>query len=166
VRYAEAGVDVEAGAAAWARGSDNWSDVEIAATLRLGKDAVAASTPGHVSPQSFLRVTVAADGLRVQENLRGRLRTLHWQSDPIAPDEAVAVRLRVKGPRAWLWRGDEPVAGPLPLAERRRPAASASAPSAALPGSKPSAPRRSRRSWPSPIRSRPTPPRNTPAPWR
>lgn len=121
VRYSETGVDVEPGAAAWARGSDNWSDVEIAATLRLAADAVASFYVRHVSPQSFLRVTVAADGLRVQENLRGRLRTLHWQSDPIAPDEAVAVRLRVKGPRAWLWRGDEPIAGPLPLAERRRP---------------------------------------------
>lgn len=120
-RFAEAGVDVESGAAAWARGSDNWSDVEVAATLRPTADAVAALYVRHASPQSFLRVTVAADGLRVQENLRGRLRTLHFQPDPIAPGEAVAVRLRVKGPRAWLWRGDDLVAGPLPLAERRRP---------------------------------------------
>ncbi len=121
VRYAETGVDVEAGAAAWARGSDNWSDVDVETTLRLGADAVASLYVRHASPQSFLRVTLAADGVRVQENLNGRLRTLFRQPDPIAPDEAVAVRLRVKGPRAWLWRGDEPVAGPLPLAERRRP---------------------------------------------
>lgn len=121
VRYAEAGVDLDPGAAAWARGSDNWSDVEVAATLRLAENAVAAVYARHVSPQSFLRVTIAADGLRVQENLRGRLRTLHWQRDPVAPDDSVAVRLRVKGPRAWLWRGDDLVAGPLPLAERRRP---------------------------------------------
>ena len=121
VRYSETGVDVEPGAAVWARGSDNWSDVEIAATLRPAADAVASLYVRQASPQSFLRVTVAADGLRVQENLRGRLRTLHWQRDPVAPGEALAVRLRVKGPRAWLWRGDERIAGPLPLAERRRP---------------------------------------------
>lgn len=121
VRYSEAGVDVESGAAVWARGSDNWSDDEIAATLRLDADAVASLYVRHASPQSFLRLTVAADGLRVQENLRGHLRTLYWQREPVAPDEPIAVRLRVKGPRAWLWRGDEPVAGPLPLAERRRP---------------------------------------------
>ncbi|MGD9780645.1 MAG: hypothetical protein AB7V14_00680 [Kiritimatiellia bacterium] len=121
VRFAETGVDVEPGAAAWARGSDNWSDVELETILRLEADAVAAVYVRQSSPQSFLRVTVAADGLRVQENLRGRLRTLHWHGDPVAPGEDVALRLRVKGPRAWLWRGDDLVAGPLPLAERRRP---------------------------------------------
>ena len=121
VRFAEAGVDVESGAAVWARGSDNWSDVELAATLRPAAAAVASLYVRQTSPQSFLRVTVAADGIRLQENLRGRLRTLHWQRDPVAPGESVAVRLRVKGPRAWLWRGDELIAGPLPLAERRRP---------------------------------------------
>ncbi|MGD9611635.1 MAG: hypothetical protein AB7V22_01890 [Kiritimatiellia bacterium] len=120
VRYSEAAVEFDPGAPAWARGSDNWADVEVEATLRLAADAVASVYVRHASPKSFLRVTLAADGLRVQENLRGRLRTLHWQPEPIAPGEPVAVRLRVKGPRAWLWRGAEAVAGPLPLAERRR----------------------------------------------
>lgn len=121
VHFSGAGAKFAPGAAAWIRASDNWSDVDVTATLRLGADAVAALYARHVSAQSFLRVTLAPAGLRVQERTAGGLRTLYESPDPLPANEPVTVRLRVKGARAWLWRGDEQLAGPLPLAARRAP---------------------------------------------
>ena len=116
VRFTNNEMDISADSAAWPRGSDNWSDVDVSATIRIATNTVAAVYARYVSPKSFLRVTLAPAGIRFQENLEGRLRTLHWQPEPLAENTPVALRLRVKGARAWLWRGDELLAGPLPLA--------------------------------------------------
>ena len=42
VRFGETSVEFDPGFPAWARGSDNWSDVDVAATLRIDATAVAA----------------------------------------------------------------------------------------------------------------------------
>ena len=120
VRLNETHVEFEPGLPAWARGSDLWSDVEVEATIRIFSNTVAAIYARYASPTSFLRVTFSPAGIRLQENLRGHLKTLHWQSEPLESNVPIAVRLRIKGSRAWLWRGDEKLAGPLPLAEPGR----------------------------------------------
>ena len=118
VQFSAAGMAVDDGASAWPRGSDNWSDVDVDAKFRISTNTLAAVYVRYQSPKSFLRVTLSPAGIRLQENIGGRMRTLHWQPDPIAAQEPVAVRLLVKGSRAWLWRGDDQLAGPLPLAAR------------------------------------------------
>ena len=120
VRYNETNVEFGPGLPAWVRGSDLWSDVEVDATVRIASNTVAAIYARYRSPTSFLRATFSPDGIRLQENLYGRLKTLHWQSEPLESDKPIAVRLRIKGSRVWLWRGDEKMAGPLPLAEPDR----------------------------------------------
>lgn len=120
VRYNEANVEFDSGLPAWARGSDLWSDVEVDATVRISSNTVGTLYARYRSPTSFLRLTFSPAGIRLQENLRGRLKTLHWQSEPLDSNVPIAVRLRIKGSRAWLWRGDEKPAGPLPLAEPGR----------------------------------------------
>lgn len=115
VQFIRGGMEFAAGAAAWPLGSDNWSDVDVRATVRIPANAMAAIYARYNSPQSFLRVTLSPAGIRVQENQDGRMRTLHWQPEPQAENGPVDVRLLVKGARAWLWRGEEPLAGPLPL---------------------------------------------------
>lgn len=120
VRFNETHVEFEPGLPAWARGSDLWSDIEVEATIRIFSNTVAAIYARYASPTSFLRVTFSPAGIRLQENLRGHLKTLHWQSEPLESNVPIAVRLRIKGSRAWLWRGDEKLAGPLPLAEPGR----------------------------------------------
>ena len=120
-RFNETGVEFDANSPAWARGSDLWSDVDVDASIRITSHSVASIYARYASPKSFLRVSLSPAGIRVQENLRGRMRTLHWQPDPLEDGVPVDVRLRVKGSRAWLWRGNEKLAGPLPLAEPRRP---------------------------------------------
>ena len=119
-RFNETGVEFDPDGPAWARGSDLWSDVEVQATVRITSHTVASIYARYASPKSFLRVTLSPAGIRLQENQGGRMRTLHWQPDPLADGVPVDVRLRVKGSRVWLWRGDEKLAGPLPLAEPRR----------------------------------------------
>lgn len=116
VRFAKGELKISTGSAAWLRGSDNWSDVDVSATIQTSSDSVAAIYARYESPESFLRVTLAPAGIRIQENQQGRMRTLHWQPEPLAENASVTLRLLVKGSRAWLWRGDAPLAGPLPLA--------------------------------------------------
>ena len=120
IRFVQSGMEVGENSAAWPLGCDNWSDVDVSTTVRLPANSMAAIYVRYDSPQSFLRITLANAGIRVQEDYEGRMRTLHWQPDPIAVDEPVTVRLLVKGARTWLWRGDEQLAGPLPLATRRQ----------------------------------------------
>ena len=119
VQFSAGGLEIPAGAAAWPLGAENWTDVDLTATVRVPADSLAAIYARYSSPQSFLRITVAAAGIRVQENFEGRMRTLFWQPETLAADTPVTVRLLAKGARAWLWRGDDQLAGPLPLATRR-----------------------------------------------
>jgi len=119
VHFTANGMEIPVDSAAWVRGSDPWSDVEIQTTLRVSTDARASLYARYTAPDSFLRVTVSSKGIRVQENLAGRMRTLHWQPKTLLPETPVSLRLRIKGGRAWLWHEKERIAGPLPLATPR-----------------------------------------------
>jgi hypothetical protein len=116
VQFALSGMEISPHSAAWLRGSESWTDVDIRTTLQITPDTTAAVYVRYTSQKSYLRVTLTPTGLRVQENLQGRIRTLHRHPDPPELHQPVALRLRVKGSRAWLWRGDTLLAGPLPLA--------------------------------------------------
>ena len=107
-------------AAAWLRGTEAWSDVEIAATLQADAHGAASLYARRVSPRSWLRITVDANGLRVQERLDDGLFTLF--SHPAAEVGAAAnrIRLRLRYNRAWLWLNDELIADNLPLAPTTR----------------------------------------------
>ena len=120
VRFAKTGLKLAEGSAAWPLGCDNWSDVDVRATVRIPSNAMAAVYARYNSPQSFLRVTLSPAGIRVQENQDGQMRTLHWHPEPQAENVPISLRLLVKGARAWIWSGEEPLAGPLPLAARRQ----------------------------------------------
>lgn len=120
VRFSKAGMEFAAGSAAWPLGNDNWADVDVSATVRIPSNALAAIYARYTSKQSFLRVTLSPAGIRVQENQDGRMRTLHGHPEPLEAGAPVSVRLRVKGARAWLWRGEEQLAGPLPLASHHQ----------------------------------------------
>jgi len=116
VQFTLDGMEVSPHSAAWLRGSDPWTDVDIRTTLQITSDTAAAVYARYTSPESYLRVTLTPMGLRVQENLQGRIRTLYRHPDPPELQQPLALRLRVKGSRAWLWRADTLLAGPLPLA--------------------------------------------------
>ena len=119
VQFGAAGLEVAEGAAAWPRGSANWSDVDVKTTVRISTNALAALYVRYDSPQSFLRATLSPAGIRIQENQDGKMRTLYEQPAPVPADTPVAVRLLVKGSRLWFWRDEDQVAGPLPLTSRR-----------------------------------------------
>lgn len=103
-------------AAAWLRGTEGWSDVEIVATLQPEAQGAASLYARHASPRSWVRISIDANGLRVQERLDDGLFTLF--SHPAKGLEASAsrIRLRLRYNRAWVWLNDEPIAANLPLA--------------------------------------------------
>jgi len=114
-RFMEDGLEIPAGSVAWLRGSDSWSDVELNTTIQIFPNTTAAIYVRYSSPKSFLRVTLVPEGIRVQENQQGKMQTLSWHPDSLTENDPVALRLRVKGSRVWLWHGEKKLAGPLPL---------------------------------------------------
>jgi len=119
-RFMEDGLEIPAGSVAWLRGSDSWSDVELNTTIRIFSNTTAAIYAHYASPKSFLRVTLTPEGIRVQENQQGKMQTLFWHPEPLTKNDPVALRLRIKGSRVWLWRGKKKLAGPLPLTAQPR----------------------------------------------
>lgn len=107
-------------ATAWLRGTENWSDVEITATLQPEGRGAASLYARHASPRSWLRVTVDANGLRVQERLDDSLLTLFRHPTEGLKDVESRVRLRLRYNRAWVWLNDEPLAVNVPLAQTTR----------------------------------------------
>jgi len=118
--FMEDGLEIQAGSAVWLRGSDSWSDMELNTTIRIFPNTSAAIYVRYTTPKSFLRVTLTPEGIRVQENQQGRMQTLFWHPESLAEKDPVALRLRVKGSRVWLWRGKRKLAGPLPLTAQPR----------------------------------------------
>lgn len=110
-----------AAAAAWLRGTESWSDLEAGATLQTGEAGAAASLYARrASPRSWLRVTVDARGLRVQERLDEGLVTLFSHAAEGLLSTGACIRLRLRNNRAWVWLNDVPVAANLPLAPATR----------------------------------------------
>ncbi len=108
------------GGVAWLRGTDGWADLDATAGLQPDAAGSGALYARYASPRSWLRVTVDAEGLRVQERVGGRLVTLCRR--PPAPDAPGAqnTRLRIRNNRAWVWRNGQAVAENLPLAPATR----------------------------------------------
>jgi len=120
-RFEEGRLVLPSGAAAWLRGSDDWSDLDLHATLTAGSGGVASLYARYAGPRSWLRISLATDGLRVQERLHERIQTLHFLALPREdPARAVRLRLLVRHNRAWVWQDDEAVASQHPLAPATR----------------------------------------------
>lgn len=103
------------GAAAWLRGTDAWTDTEVSVELAAAEAGSAALYARYTGLRSWLRVTVDAEGLRVQERIGSRLFTLHRHPAPAAGSTPRNIRLRLRNNRAWVWLNNEPVAANLPL---------------------------------------------------
>lgn len=116
----DSGLHLSGGAAAWLRGTDAWTDVDVSADLHPAAAGTAALYARYTGARSWLRVTVDAEGLRVQERLGGRLFTLCRRPSSGATPAAGRIRLRIRNNRAWVWQDDKPVAENLPLAPDTR----------------------------------------------
>lgn len=106
-----------AGAVAWLRGSDDWSDLVVDASLSTGEQGVASLYARKAGPLSWVRLSVSASGLRVQERLPGRLQTLFhhpWEPDQDATGPHI-VQLRLRHNRAWVEHNGTLLAAHLPL---------------------------------------------------
>jgi len=102
---------------AWIRGSDAWSDTDLAATVTLDDgESIAALYARHNGPGSYVRIALTADGAQVQERVAGETRSLARLAMSIPAGQVHSLRLRVKGKRAWAWLDGAAVGGPLPLA--------------------------------------------------
>lgn len=109
---------------AWLQAPAAWPDLEISATVARHGDAVVSLVVRHNGPESLLRVTLAKDGLRVQERAGPRTQTLAARLAPSPDGTAHELLVRVKGNRIWVSDRGELVGGAaLPLsrtAERGR----------------------------------------------
>ncbi len=117
----DASLQLPTDAAAWLRGTETWSDIEIDATLHAGEAQGAASLYARrASPRSWVRVTVDGHGLRVQERLDDGLFTLISHKAEGLGTAGAPIRLRLRNNRAWVWLDQKPVAANLPLAPATR----------------------------------------------
>jgi hypothetical protein len=107
---------LEPAAAAWVRGSDAWTDVDVAATVGIDSGGIGAIYARHSGPRSYVRLVLTGDGVQLQERVGDRTRTLAGKAVDISPGSPHSLRLRVKGRRAWVWLDEEPIGGPLPVA--------------------------------------------------
>lgn len=108
-------LNLSAGANAWLRGSDGWTDVDLSAKLDPGLKGSASLYARYTGPRSWLRVTSDADGLRVQERLEGILHTLYLHPPTSGTQTAHQIRLRVRNNRAWVWQDDHLLSENIPL---------------------------------------------------
>ncbi len=100
---------------AWLRGSENWTDAEIAATVSAASGAVVGVYARYAGPHAYVRVTLEPAGVRVQERLKTRLQTLAWKAVETPAGMSRELKLRARGNRVWAWLDGEQIAGPLPL---------------------------------------------------
>jgi peptidoglycan/xylan/chitin deacetylase (PgdA/CDA1 family) len=108
------------GAAAWLRGSDAWTDVEVSADLQPDAKGIGSLYARYTSVRSWLRVTVDAEGLRVQERLGDRLFTLYRRPASGDAQAVQHIRLLLRNNRAWVWLDEKQVAENLPIAPGTR----------------------------------------------
>jgi hypothetical protein len=115
LRIAAARLRMRQGGYAWLLGTRNWTDCEISAGFAPRGEGGVALYARYAGPDSYVRVTRDEHGLRVQECISNVLQTIAWC--PFSPSNSPqdAIRLRVKGRRAWIWNGATAMAGPLPL---------------------------------------------------
>lgn len=101
--------------AAWLRGTENWTDIDLSTTLHPGKEGIASVYTRYSSMRSWLRMSVDVKTISVQERLGKRLITLFRQPLTVKTEDGCKLRLRLRNNRAWVWLNDKPVAKNLPL---------------------------------------------------
>lgn len=114
------GLRLDRGAAAWLRGTEAWSDVEIQATLTHPFEGAAALYARASGPRSWLRVYADSAEVRIQERVDGRLHTLHRVAATQPTETPRVLRLRLRNNRAWLWLDGEPVGANIPVSPATR----------------------------------------------
>ena len=107
-------------AAVWLRGTENWSDCEIKATLLPEKDGISSLYARASSPRSWLRVTATSEEVALQERIGDRLITLYRQNIQTDSPTGVKIGLRLRNNRAWVWAGGHQIAANLPVAPETR----------------------------------------------
>jgi hypothetical protein len=103
------------GSFAWLRGTSNWQDVDVRARFHLGPATRAAIYARHAGPHNYLRLTATAQEVTLQEHLDCVMQTLVRQPLKRATGQAIALRLRLKGNRAWVWVNGAPLIQGAPL---------------------------------------------------
>ena len=100
---------------AFLRGTDEWINVDIQATVRLGQESTAFIYGRYGSPRSYVRVSLHKSGVRLQECSGRTMQTLAWQPMRVDATKEHSLTLRIKGNRAWAYLDGTSVAGPAPL---------------------------------------------------
>ncbi len=104
-----------AGDAAWVRGSDLWTDVEISMAVKRTTGAVVTCFARFLSPSDCIRLSVDPKTIRLQESWGGTPTTV--ATAPTPSGEMLRMTWRVKGNRSWLIVNERPVFDRAPLAE-------------------------------------------------
>lgn len=102
---------------AWLQGTAGWTDLEVATRVeRRTTNVLGAIYVRYTSPESYLRVVIGSDLVRVQERIGARMQTLAQQppADPARTEHEL--HIRAKGNRAWITVDGELIGGnPVPL---------------------------------------------------
>jgi hypothetical protein len=110
------GVQLQAGKAAWIKGSDGWTNSEISAKIRFSPGAIAGIYTRYAGPEQCLYLSVAGTGIRLQERSKsGNHVTVLDYKTTLEPSRDYSVRLRIKRNRAFVFMEGRPVGGPAPV---------------------------------------------------
>ncbi|OPY65291.1 MAG: hypothetical protein A4E63_03047 [Syntrophorhabdus sp. PtaU1.Bin050] len=115
VKVSSQGVQVGADSLAWLRGTDDWNNLDIKARVALARDATAFLYGRYKSTQSYLRLSMSSEGLRLQERVGNQTQTLAFYPVAIGTTQEHTIGLRIRGNRAWAHLDDKLIAGPVPL---------------------------------------------------
>jgi hypothetical protein len=107
---------LDAGAIAWLRGSDGWSDLEVKAVLEVGDGGLGALHARHDGPRSYVSLTIGRERLALMQKTPGNRATTLARAANIDPASATQkLRLRIRGNRAWFSSENETGEEPTPL---------------------------------------------------
>lgn len=109
-------VQLQAGTAAWIKGSEDWTDSEISTKLQFAPDAIAGIYTRYTEPEQCLYLSVTATGIRLHERTKpGNQVTLLDHRAKLEAGREYGVRLKVKRHRAFVFFEGQRVGEPLPL---------------------------------------------------
>ncbi|OPY71247.1 MAG: hypothetical protein A4E62_01383 [Syntrophorhabdus sp. PtaU1.Bin002] len=115
VKVSPRGVQVGADSLAWLRGTDDWNNLDIKAQVGLAKDATAFLYGRYKSTQSYVRLSMSSEGLRLQEHVGNQMQTLAFHPMTVGTAQEHTIGLRIRGNRVWAHLDDKLIAGPVPL---------------------------------------------------
>lgn len=114
-RWAKGCLRLKGDDAAWVRGSDRWTDVEVSADVGRSTGAVVACYARFISPSDCVRLTLDDKEVRLQETRAGV--SVEIGAGPVPGGRNIHLGWRVRGLRAWVTVNGHPLFGPVPLAE-------------------------------------------------